>query len=87
MVKIPAADALRAFPRTLGKATVEDLSLIAQHAKRSKITEAEARSLDMGKKMLDRGFAALVEILRLYRMLKRLTQRTGLCRMSCLAHT
>ena len=63
MVKIPAADALRAFPRTLGKATVEDLSLIAQHAKRSKITEAEARSLDMGKKMLDRGFAALVEIL------------------------
>ena len=62
MVKIPA-DAFRAFTEALAKDTVEDLLIIADGSRRSKITEAETRSLDTGEMMLKRGFAALSEIL------------------------
>ena len=63
MVKIPPADAFRAFTEALAKDTVEDLLIIADGSRRSRITEAETRSLDTGEMMLKRGFAALSEIL------------------------
>jgi hypothetical protein len=63
MAKI-TADVVRRLTEGVAKNTVEGLSLIADAARRSKIKEAEARSLDTGEMMLKQGFAALIEILK-----------------------
>jgi hypothetical protein len=62
MRKIPT-DLPRLLVEGFARSTVEDLSLIADAARRSKIREAEARSLDTGEMILKRGFAVLIEIL------------------------
>ena len=58
MTKI-SADLFPVFMEGFARSTVDDLSLIADGARRSHITHNEARSLDAGEMMLKRGFTSL----------------------------